>query len=89
VASRASGTHYESNIMTKRCAHCGADFVLTPDKPGKIYECWDCAEDVPRINAAQSADLSGAVGGLLKAAYPNGFAALDPGYRGSVDAVAS
>lgn len=28
------------------CIHCESDFEPTPDKPGKINECEDCAEDV-------------------------------------------
>ena len=30
------------------CRHCGIEFEKRSDKPGKIDECVDCAEDVTR-----------------------------------------
>jgi hypothetical protein len=71
--------------MQHECALCGALFVLTPQKPGKINECQDCAIDVPRIQAAQGMDDTGVVDGFLKGEYPNGFASLRPGYKGGLD----
>lgn len=32
--------------MKRECIKCGEEFVLTPNKPGKINECQDCARDM-------------------------------------------
>jgi hypothetical protein len=34
-----------------KCSICETEFVLTPDKPGKINHCFDCSEDVPKLMA--------------------------------------
>lgn len=43
-------------VDIKNCVHCGEEFELKPNKPGKINECPSCAKDVPKIKAATSWD---------------------------------
>jgi hypothetical protein len=72
--------------MTRNCAQCGASFILTADKPGRITDCLDCSDDVARVQAGQSADGTGVVDGLLRrGSYPIGYQAVTPGYRGNLD----
>lgn len=41
----------------KICTICGDEFVLRPNKPGKINECPDCAKpDTPRYMACVTVD---------------------------------
>ena len=42
--------------MTKRrvCRDCDEEFVWTPDKPGFINQCADCATDVPKLGGVMN-----------------------------------
>lgn len=40
--------------QNRECIHCGETFELTPNKPGKINECPDCAKEVQVYYAEQT-----------------------------------
>lgn len=43
------------------CRDCQQEFALTPNKPGFINQCEECATDIPIYKAEQGTEDSGVV----------------------------